>query len=292
MKFFRRVFMFFARRNFFDWMPDELYVRLCYKCHMGKKLNLKNPQTFNEKLQWLKLYDRKPEYTRLVDKYAVREHIKEKIGEEYLIPLIGVWDRVEDIDFDKLPNQFVLKCTHDSGGLVICNDKSTLDIEEAKKTLQHFYKREYYYIQREWPYKNVPHRIIAEKYMVDESGTQLKDYKFFCFDGEPKAVQIVTDRTVSKRSDFFDINFNRLPFARGSNNSGKEIKKPQGYDEMVRLAKVLSQGFAHIRVDFYDVNGKVYFGELTFFSNSGFSKFHPDKYDKIFGDWIKLPTDK
>lgn len=294
MNLIQKGFMFLARRNYFDWMPDDLYLKLCFKCLLGKKLNLDNPITYNEKLQWLKLYDRNPEYTKMVDKYAVKQYVASVIGEEYIIPTLNVWDNVDDIDFDSLPDQFVLKCTHDSGGLVICSDKSKLDIEDAKKTLYHFYKREYFYLQREWPYKNVPHRIIAEKYMVDESGYELKDYKFFCFNGEVKAMFIATDRNAETETcfDFFDRDFNHIPVLNGHPNSEKEICKPQNYEKMISLAEELSKDIPQVRVDFYNINGKIYFGEMTFFHWSGFRKFEPEKYDEIFGSWIKLPTIK
>ena len=176
------------RRNLLNWMPDKMYIEMLYKVRMGRKLNLDNPQTFNEKLQWLKLYDRKPEYTTMVDKAAVKDYVADKIGSEYIIPTLGVWEHFDDIDFDQLPNQFVLKCNHDSGGLVICKDKASLDMEAAREKIESSLKRNFYYHSREWPYKNVKPCIIAEKYMVDESGTELKDYKFYCFGGDRKSV--------------------------------------------------------------------------------------------------------
>ncbi len=272
----------------FNIIPDERYLKINYKLHMGKKLDLNSPQTFNEKLQWLKLRDRNPLYTNLVDKYEVRKYISKTIGEEYLIPLIGVWDKFEDIDFSKLPNKFVLKCNHDSGGLIICKDKNKLDIEEVKKKINKSLKRNYYYAWREWPYKNVKPRIICEKYMVDESGIELKDYKFFCFNGKPKALFVATDRGIDTRFDFYDMEFNHLPFMQHYKNGVKKIVKPKGFDKMVKLASKLSKDIPHVRVDFYDINGKVYFGELTFYHFSGFERFEPKEYDEIFGDWINL----
>ena len=275
-------------KGFLDFLPDEIFLKLRYRLELGKKLNLENPQSFNEKLQWLKLYDRNPEYTKMVDKYEVRKYIAEKIGEEYLIPLLGVWDSFDEIDFDKLPNQFVLKCTHDSGGLVICKDKSNLDIKAAKKKINKCLKRNFYYLSREWPYKNVKPRIIAEKFMVDESGTELKDYKLFCFNGEPKALFVATDRPHDTKFDFFDMEFNHLPFTNGHPNAAKEIKKPEGLSEMAELAKKLSKGMKQVRIDFYDINGKVYFGEITFFHWSGMVPFDPEEWDYKWGDMIKL----
>ena len=270
-------------------IPDKLFLKIKYKLRIGKKLDLENPKTFNEKLQWLKLYDRNPTYTNLVDKYEVRKYVAKTIGEEYLIPLIGVWDKFDDIDFNKLPDQFVLKPNHTSGDVFICKDKSKIDIFKLKKIINKWLKREYYWLHREWPYKNIKPKIICEKYMVDESGVQLKDYKFFCFNGEPKAMYVATDRGIDTRFDFFDMEFNHLPLIQHYKNSNKEIKKPIGFNEMIRLARILSKGFPHVRVDFYDINGKVYFGELTFYHLGGLEKFEPEKYDEIFGSWLKLP---
>ena len=269
-------------------LPDKTYIKFKYYSRFKKFPNLKKPKTFNEKLQWLKLYDRNPEYTKMVDKYEVRKYIAEKIGEEYLIPLIGVWTSFDEIDFDCLPEQFVLKCTHNSGGLVICKDKSKLDIEKTRKRINGSLKNNYYWSGREWPYKKVKPRIIAEKYMVDESGTELKDYKFFCFDGEPKVMFIATDRPHDTRFDFFDMEFNHLPFTNGHPNADRELKKPDGFQEMIELAKSLSKGIKQSRIDFYDINGKVYFGEITFFHWSGLTPFEPEEWDYTLGEYIKL----
>lgn len=274
-------------------MSDKAYLKLRYNCIMGKKLNLDNPVTYNEKLQWLKLYDRKPEYTKMVDKYEAKKYVADIIGEEYIIPTLGVWDNVNDIDFDTLPNQFVLKCTHDSGGLVICKDKAELDIENSKNTLNHFLNRNFYSVHREWPYKDVKHRIIAEKYMEDESGKDLKDYKFFCFNGEPKLLYIsegLSDHSTAKIS-FADMDYNIAEFKRNDFKPFNELpKKPINFEKMKELAKVLSKDRAFIRVDFYEINKKIFFGELTFFPCSGYLPFDPEKYDKILGDWITLPN--
>ncbi len=267
---------------------DVLYIKLKYRAIFGKKLNLINPKTYNEKLQWLKLYDRKPLYTTLVDKYAVKQYIAEKIGEEYIIPTLGVWDRFDDIDFDKLPNRFVLKCTHDSGGLVICKDKSKLDIPAAKKKIEKSLKRNYYYVCREWPYKNIKPKIIAETFLENKMG-QLPDYKFYCCNGEPKAMLIATDRSTDVKFDTYDMDFNYLPMITGHAHANKRPEKPQGFEKMKELARQLSQGFTHVRVDFYDVEGKVYFGEMTFSPCGGFKLFDPEEWDETFGSWIELP---
>lgn len=269
---------------------DEIYLKILYRYKMKKKLNIKDPKTYNEKLQWLKLYDRNPEYTKMVDKYEVKNYVSKLIGEEYIIPTIGVWDRFEDIDFDSLPEQFVLKCTHDSGGLIICKDKSKLDINEVKKKINHCLKRNYYLNTREWPYKNVKPRIIAEKYMIDESGEGLKDYKFFCFDGEVKSLFIASDRGIDTRFDFYDMSFNHLNFRNGYPNSDKKIICPKGFEQMKELSRTLSKGLPQARIDFYDINGKVYFGEITFFHWSGLMPFEPEEWDYTFGEWIKSPN--
>lgn len=268
---------------------DAKYLKILYRYRMGKKLNIDNPKTFNEKIQWLKLYDRKDLYTKIVDKYEVRKYIEDKIGAEYLIPLLGVYNSFDEINFELLPKQFVIKCTHDSGGLVICKDKNKLNIEKARKKISKCLNRNYFYNTREWPYKNVKPRIIIEKYMVDESRTELKDYKFFCFDGKVKSLFVASDRDTDTRFDFYDINFNKLPLKQYYENGTKEISKPKGYDEMLKLSSKLSKGFPHVRVDFYDINGKIYFGELTLSHFSGLKKFEPEKYDYLFGDFIKLP---
>ena len=276
-------------------IPDKPYLRIRYFQRMHKILHLKNPKTYNEKLQWLKLYDRKPLYTKLVDKYLVREYVKEKIGEEYLIPLLAVYERAEDIDFDALPDEFVLKCTHDSGGLFICKDKSKLTpekIAEIREKLDRSLKYDYYLHSREWPYKDVPRRIIAEKYMEDESEKELKDYKFYTFGGRVKAILMTSGRFEKDKTgfDFFDENCQRIEgLKRGKPNSKGEVKLPEKVKEMIPLVEKLAEGFPHIRVDLYLVNGRIYFGEMTFFAGSGFTKFEPEKWDRIFGDWIVLP---
>ncbi|MEF2093911.1 ATP-grasp fold amidoligase family protein [Bacillus sp. CFBP9009] len=283
-----KIISFLSSRISLKWIPDEVYLKMLFRARMGKKLNIKNPLTYNEKLQWLKINDKNPLYTNLVDKYEVRTYISNLIGEEYLIPIYGVYNSFEEIDFETLPNQFVIKCTHDSGGVVICKDKSKFNKEEAAIKLNKSLKTNYFWKKREYPYKDITPRIICEKLMVDESGIELKDYKFFCFDGEPKAMFIATDRQIDTRFDFFDMEFNHLPVSNHYENSTKKLKKPLGFDEMISLSKRLSKEMPHVRVDFYDINGKIYFGELTFYHFSGFEKFEPEKYDRIFGDWLNI----
>ncbi len=274
-------------------LPDLLFLKREFRIRMGYSLNLRNPRTFNEKLNWLKLYDRKPIYTTLVDKYAVKKWVADKIGEKYIIPTLGVWESVEEIPFSELPSQFVLKCTHDSGGLVVCKDKSTLDFSAAKKKLQDSLKKNFYYQSREWPYKNVIPRIIAEKYMEDSGTEELRDYKFFCFDGKMRAMFIASDRQKKfeeTKFDFFDRDFNHLPITNGHPNALNVPNKPKSFDEMIHLAEILSDGFPHVRVDFYEVDGNVFFGEMTFSHWGGFMPFVPDEWNYTFGSWITLPS--
>ncbi len=267
---------------------DKYYIILLFKERMKCKLNLNNPQTFNEKLQWLKLYDRKDIYTTMVDKYEAKNYVADIIGENYIIPTLGIYDKFEEINFEKLPNQFVIKCTHDSGGLVIVKDKSKLDVNAARKKINKSLKKNYYYAGREWPYKNVKPRIIIEKYMEDKNDTSMHDYKFFCFNGEAKYCLVCTDRDTDLKETFFDINWNLAPFKRPNHDIDKTIKKPKNLDLMIELANKLSKGIPFIRVDFYEINGKVYFGELTFYPASGFAKFEPEEWDKKLGDLIDL----
>lgn len=249
-------------------LSDDIYLKLQYKHIVGKQLDLKKPKTFNEKLQWLKINDRNPEYTQMVDKYEVRKYIADKIGEEYLIPLLGVWDRFDDINFDKLPEQFVLKCTHDSGSIIFCKDKNTFNFKYAEKKLKKCLKHNFYWVGREWPYKNIKPRIIAEKYMVD---TELKDYKIMCFNGEPKCSFVCSERFLKTglKVTFFDLNWNVMPFIRHYPKSNIPIEKPNRYDEMLALSKLLAYGTYFLRVDFYEINQKLYFGELTFYPGGG-----------------------
>lgn len=269
---------------------DKTYIRLKWWTSMDYPLQLDKPKTYNEKIQWLKLHDHNPKYTQMVDKIDAKNYVASIIGKDYIIPTIGVYDCVEDIDFESLPNQFVLKCTHDSNGVVICKDKSSFDVEKAKKKLKRGLDQSYYCFNREWPYKNVTPRIIAEQYMEDETG-ELRDYKFFCFNGEVKALFIASDRTKKEETkfDFFDENFNHLPFTNGHPNATHLISEPRGFDEMKKIATQLSQNIPHVRVDLYDVRGKIYFGELTFYHWSGFTPFVPKEWDDRFGEFIKLP---
>lgn len=272
-------------------LSDKVYLKLIYRLIFGRKLDLKNPKTFNEKLQWLKLNDRKPEYTLMVDKYEVKRYIAERIGEEYVIPTLGVWDNFDDIDFDLLPNQFVIKCTHDSGGLVICKDKSKLDILKAREKINKALSRRFFYFGREWPYKNVKPRIIAEKYLVDETVDELRDYKFFCFGGVCKCLKVDFDRFIEHHANYYDPQGNLLEFGEKicPPNIDKNIVLPSNKNKMLQLAEILSKDIPFLRADFYDVNGKIYFGELTFYPASGWGEFTDEKWDYKLGEWIELP---
>ena len=275
-------------------IPDELYLKMRYRMHTGLKLNLKNPTRFNEKLQWLKLYNRHPEYTVMVDKVKVKEYVANLIGEKYIIPTLGVWERVEDIDFDALPDKFVIKCNHNSGkGMYICTDKSKMDVKAVKKGLCRGLEQDYYLCDREWPYKNVPRRIIAEKFMTTRNGCDLIDYKIHCFNGKPKFILVCSDRFSGLKEDFYDINWKLINVSRPKHpNSENGIQKPLKLNQMLNLAEILAKNIPFVRVDFYEIQGEVYFGEITFFPATGYGKFNPDKYDKIFGDMITLPKKK
>ena len=274
-------------------LPDEMFIRLNYLRRMKQWPDLKNPTTYNEKLQWLKLHDRQQLYTQLVDKYAVRRFVAERIGGEYLIPLVGgPWDSFDEIDFDALPEKFVLKCTHDSGGLLICRDKRTLDREKARRRISQSLQQNFYHHNREWPYKDVRPRIIAEAYMEDASTSELRDYKFFCFGGEPKMLFVASDRQTAgekTKFDFFDMDYNHLDLRNGHPNAAVPPEKPAQFGLMRELAQKLSQGIPHVRVDLYEVNGRVYFGEMTFYHWSGMVPFDPPEWDERLGSWIRLP---
>lgn len=276
-------------------LPDKRFLKLKYLQLFEKKLDLRHPKTYNEKLQWLKLYDRKPEYTPMVDKYEAKRIVAEKIGEEYTVPTLGVWDRAEDIDFDALPEQFVLKCTHDSGSVVICHDKATFDKAAALEKLGRCLQKNPFDYGREWPYKNVKPRIIAEPYLEDEKTGELPDYKFFCFDGLVRALFVATDRQKEgeeTKFDFFDADGKRLALRHGHPNALTPPALPAQFELMKKLAATLSKGFPHLRVDFYECNGKIYFGEFTFYHHAGFVPFDPPIWDETFGAWLTLPEKK
>lgn len=275
-------------KGYLNWMPDSSYLKLMFWARMNQKLDYKNPKTLNEKLQLLKLKDRNDDYIKWVDKYAVREYIENRIGKDYLIPLVGgPWENFEDIDFENLPNQFVLKCTHDSGGLVICTDKSKLDIEKAKKKINKSLSNNYYWSGREWPYKHVQPRIIAEKYMVDKSGCELKDYKILCFDGKPDNIMICTGRNSAEgvKYYFFSPNWEFLRYNYGDESLPENftIAAPDNLKEMLNIARTLSQGTKLSRVDLYEADERVWFGEITLYPDSGFDTDILPSTDLLFG---------
>lgn len=274
-------------------IPDELYLRIAYRMVTGETLHLNPPVTYNEKLQWLKLNNRKDLYTSMVDKYEVRKFIKERIGDGYLIPTLGVWDKLEELDFDSLPDEFVLKCTHDCGGLIICRDKTKLNREAAKKKLAACLCHNFYYQGREWPYKNVKPRIYAEKYMSDPNEEQLSDYKVFCFDGMPRMIQVDYDRYIGHKRQFFDTEWNRMDVSfHFLSDTKKQIARPSVLEEMLELSRKLSAGFPHLRTDFYIIGNKLYVGEMTFFHGTGFGRWWPKSFDAEMGSWLDLTNVK
>ena len=276
-----------------SFLPDKLYLNIFYFSTTGKFINFKNPKGFNEKLQWLKVNDRRPEYTKLVDKLAVREHIKEVLGEEYLFPLLGYWESFDDIDFSALPNQFALKCNHDSGSTKVIRDKSALtdeDIAAMREMFSARLKKDFFYAGREYPYKGIKPCIIAEKLMIDEKNPEksIEDYKFFCFDGVPKVMFVATDRATDCKFDFFDMDFNHLDIVNIHPNNEKSIQKPEKFEEMKAIAAKLSKGMRQVRIDLYEINGEIYFGEYTFFHGGGFRLFEPSEWERKLGDWVDL----
>lgn len=286
-------FLFDVSQGKYNALPDDEFLRRKFRAVFGRELDLQNPKTFNEKLQWLKLYNRIPEQTIMVDKYRVRDYIAQTLGDEYLIPLLGVWDDPDEIDFDTLPDRFVLKCNHNSGlGMCICHDKAKLDIGKVRKELRRGLNEDYYIRHREWPYKNVPRKIICEQYMEDESGTGLRDYKVHCFHGEPKFILVCSERFSKEglKEDFYDVDWNLLDLKRPNHpNSCSGIQKPHQLEEMLRCAKKLAKNFPFARIDFYIIHSRIYFGEITFFPASGFEKFVPEQWDMTLGEWISLP---
>ena len=271
-------------------VPEEWYLKRQFLKKVGYPLDLDNPKTFNEKLQWLKLHDRNPLYTKMVDKYEAKKYVADIIGEEYIIPTLGVWDHFDEIDFEQLPEQFVLKCTHDSGSIAICKDKATFDKKTAKKKLERGLRYNYYYSGGfEWPYKNVKPRIIAEKYMVDESAEQLKDYKIFNFDGMPKLIEVDYDRFTEHKCNLYTTDWTFIEAAIGyPPDPNRIIDRPKALEEMLSLAKKLSVDIKYLRTDFYSIEDKIYFGEMTFYPGSGFAKFSPDKFGLNLGDCINI----
>lgn len=300
------IVLFFCVHGLFNWMPDEPYMKLVYKLRLGEKSDLKNPQTFSEKIQWLKLHDRKDLYTRLVDKYEAKRHVSSLIGEEYVVPNYGVWNSFDDIDFDILPNQFVLKTTHDANGVYIVKNKENMDIKKARKFLNYHLNTNFWWPFREWTYKNVKPRIIAEKFLFEDSVggstdkrfSDLINYKFYCFDGVPRFLYCeVTDFSNDTKGEcrlsFFDMKFNPAPFGRNDHEPvPKEVMKPNNFNEMVGIASKLSNGIPFVRIDLYDINGNIYFSEYTFSPGAGQTPFSPSEWERRIGEYINIDSVK
>lgn len=278
--------LFLAKHGIYNKMEDKKYIKKLFNATFKYELDLENPKTFNEKLQWLKLYDRNVMYKNMVDKIEVKKIVSEKIGEKYIIPTIAIFNDFDEIDFKSLPTKFVIKCSHDSGGLEIVNNKENINIKKLKKKINKSFKSNYFYSCREWPYKDIKPRIIIEKNI----GKNLNDFKIFCFNGEPKFTLVCSNRKGNfKNTNFYDTNWNLLPFTRSNHaNDKNELKKPKNYNEMLSIAKKLSQGIPFVRVDLYNLDGCIYFGELTFYPSGGFEGFKPEKWDKIIGDMVDI----
>lgn len=286
---------FYCFMKIAHYLPDSIHLRILFRIEMGYWPNLDEPTTFCEKLQWLKLNFRRPEFTQMVDKLAAKKYVADIIGEEYIIPVLGVWDKAEDIDFDNLPNQFVLKTTQGGGGcgVIICKDKSKLDRSATIKKLKTLLKQDIYKTRVEWPYKHVQKRIFAEKFMVDESGNELKDYKLLNFNGEPLYIEVDSGRFTHHIRNIYNTKWEVQNIAIGyPNDLSVEFEKPANLEKMVEFARVLSKGLPFLRTDFYIINDKLYFGELTFFQRSGFTTFNPSSLDRQLGDMILLTKNK
>jgi len=284
----QRIIYKLAKLNVFNFLSDERYLKMCHFLFLSKKLDLEKPVGFNDKIQWLKLNDRKEEYTKLVDKVTVRQYISKYFGEKYLIPIYGIYENFDDINFNELPQQFVLKCNHDSGGVIICKDKSRFDILKAKKKINKILKRNYYLIGREYPYKNVKPKILIEKYMTNSENKELMDYKLFCFNGKVKMILVCSNRSVNLNKTFFDTDWNFIDLIEGNHPNDKLIKKPKHLSEMIEMAEKIAINKKFVRVDFYEIDEKMYFGEITFYPNSGYEVFEPKDYELKLGELIEL----
>lgn len=280
-------FWYFLNHTY-KWWPDALWLKFIYRLKFHRRLNLKNPKTFNEKLNWEKIYDRNPLYTRLANKYKVKQYVREQIGDQYVVPCYGIWDCYDDIDFSKLPNQFVLKCTHDSGGMIICKDKSLFNKEEAKQKLERTFSNNFYWWTREWVYKNIKPQILADMFLDDHNGNVLRDYKFWCFNGVP-IYMYCTIKAEDIYENFYDMNFTPVLIDHGFRRAKPEFSKPECFELMKTLAGKLSQGIPFVRVDFFQVDGNVYFGEFTFYDWGGLRPFKDYNQDLELGKLIKLP---
>lgn len=296
----KALIYYLSHYGFMNLLSDKACLKLLWRMETGKRLNLENPKGFNEKLQWLKLYDRRPEYTTFVDKVLVREYVRNCIGEKYLVPLIGIYDNPDQIDFSLLPDQFVIKCNHNSGaGMCVCTDKTRLNIQDVKERLKKELQKNFYYEKREWPYKDVIPKLLCEQFLVDRnplntSGT-LIDYKFHCFNGEPKFLYVgtddISDGTKGElKLSFFDLDWKTPPFYRLDHEPiAVDVEKPEGFGEMIEVARKLSKGIPFVRVDLYWINNQVLFSEMTFYPGGGFGFFTPEEWELKLGEWITLP---
>ena len=276
-------------RKIGKFLPDHIYIEIQYFYHFKKFVRFDNPKSFNEKLQWLKLYDRNPDYVKLVDKFEVRKHISTTGGDNYLIPLIGAYDSVEDIRWETLPNKFVLKCTHGSGSNIICNDKGTLNRQKTIKQLIKWMRLNWFWYGREWPYKNIKPRIICEELLVDESGYELKDYKIYCYHGEPKIIQVMSNRSKGGYNlNHYDLDWNEIIIERKNHKPNPNLAKPILLQEMVEVSRKLSKDIPFVRVDLYYTGEKIYFGEMTFFPASGYIDYVKESDDLLHGSWLDL----
>lgn len=269
---------------------DQLFIKITYFIHFGKFCDLKNPRTFSEKLQWLKIHNRKSIMSLKVDKMRAKEFVRQKIGSDIIIQNLGHWKSFDEIEFDKLPNKFVLKCNHDSGSVIICNDKENLDLDKSRRVLEKGLKRNLFYWGREWPYKDVIPCIFAEDLLEDVKDGDLKDYKFFCFNGVVKCFKIDFDRQTNHKANYYNKDGELLDIGEKicPPDFSKELELPSCLKQMIEYAEVLSADEVFVRVDFYEVNGRIYFGELTYYPASGLSPFLDHCTDELLGSWLNL----
>lgn len=286
----KRAYLWITAKGLTKWIPDQVHLEIRYRISIGKPLNLNEPRSFNEKLQWLKLHDRNPLYVRLVDKIGVKSWVIERIGDRFVVPTIAVWDSVDEIEIEKLPDKFVLKTNHDCGGVVVCDDRGTFDPEVARRKLQKHLSTNYFWGTREWPYRDVVPKVFAEKYIDHDRSCDLIDYKFMCFGGQVGCIFTCSGRSEDDlRVDFFDLEWNHLPFERHYRNSDEAIDRPKSLSQMKSAAERLSEGIPFVRVDFYEVDGTPIFGEMTFYPGGGFEEFTPEIWDMRLGDMLELP---
>lgn len=284
----------FENLGLLDWISDEAYLKLIYRLTFRRRLHLDDPKAYTEKISWYKLHWRNKLAEKCTDKFEVREYASKKIGPEHIIDCYGCWNSFDEIDFGGLPEQFVLKATNGSGNVVICKEKSTLDMDHVRKTLDKYRRRHFSSRTKEWSYYGVPHRILAERFIKSADGKGIKDYKIFCFYGKPQFLVVCSEREIKVKYDYYDLDWNRIPVRVGGDHN-PNLRKPEHFDEMLEIANKLSEDFPHVRVDLYDEEGKIYFGELTFYHYGGITPFVPDEWDFIFGklfDILRIPKDQ